>query len=191
MEALDFNLILPKTHVAETRGKAYFLAGPIRGADDWQAEAVNILAHLDPGCTIICPCRWDSTHPLSKYRIASDGAKSDPYESQTDWERHWIKHAAEHGCLIFWIPCESAANPRPKEAGPYARDTYGEIARYSQMISHEHKSFKMVIGADPHLPEGFGLKQIQTNLDGDFCCHYPIWPTLEKVLKRAVKYAYL
>ena len=192
MEKLNVDLILPKAHVDDPCGKIYYLAGPIRGADDWQAEAVRILANLDPGCTIICPCRWDNTHPLWQYRVAPRGNTcSKTYERQTDWERYWMPYAAEHGCLIFWIPCESASSPRPKEDGPYARDTYGELGRYSDLVSNNQDKLCMSIGADPNLPESFGLNQIQRNLNGDFICYYPIWTNLERTLKMAVEYAYI
>ena len=194
MTQLNTSLILPKTYFGAPPGKnTYYLAGPIRGTDDWQAEAVVILANLDPGCTIVCPCRWDDTHPLSIYRVIPDnGVGGNLFElltRQTQWERVWMSYAAAHGCLIFWLPCENTVGPRPKEDGPYARDTYGELGRYSNLVSSDQNCLKMSIGADPKLPESFGLSQIKCNLDIDFAYGYPIFDTLQKTLEVAVEYA--
>lgn len=161
---MNVNLVLPKAIVHIPRNAhTYYLAGPIRGADDWQAEAINILSELDPGCYVVCPCRYTPDHPLWKYRVVSSrGAKE--FSRQTLWERKYMMFAAKYGCLIFWLPCESTVNPRPKSQGPYAQDTYGEIGRYSAIVSAQ-KDLKLCIGAEKDFP---GLDVILVNIDEDF-----------------------
>ena len=189
MERLDVSLLLPKTLISTlSQGKRiYYLAGPIRGAGDWQADAIRMLAKKDPGCWVVCPCRYNESHPLWEYRVIQIN-EGESFGNQTLWEQEYMPLAAQQGCLIFWIPCESETDPRPKEAGPYARDTYGELGRYPKMISDclERKSLSMVVGADPNLPEGFGMKQIKTNLDSDFGYQFPIENNLETLLQKAV-----
>jgi|GEM_PF-1399392 len=175
MENLDVKLVLPKdaVDILETIGlprsagiaarvkdgsRVYYLAGPIRGAGDWQAEAIKLLAELDPGCYAVCPCRYDENHPLYQYRVEPDSCAG-KYLHQTAWEQVYMRLAMRHGCLIFWLPCESKTNPRPKEEGPYARDTYGELGRYLTHMEYNHW-YNIVLGADAEFP---GLDQIICN----------------------------
>src|SRR6266403_4758892 len=113
--------------------RVYFLAGPIRGADDWQAKAIKLLHEKDPNCYIACPRRYDETHELYQFSLDPplDGVRTTAFFSQTMWERNYLEMAAERGAIIFWLPEESKTNPRKKEDGPYARDTYGELGRWS------------------------------------------------------------
>ncbi len=71
---MKINLILPKNFflipsLYEKKQRLYFLAGPIRGAVDWQKEAIKMLSEKDPGCYIACPCRYSEDHELYKYSL--------------------------------------------------------------------------------------------------------------------------
>lgn len=181
------NLILPKNGVVLNlkRGgeRLYFLAGPIRGAGDWQAKAIKMLTEKDPSCIIACPCRYTKDHELfnlslpETYYTESDDEREIPtlllkFPNQTLWERYYLERASYHGCIIFWLPCEDKENPRKNEDGPYARDTYGEIGRWGIKSSNPYQfSFEshlprvnVVIGAEENFP---GLSVIKKNLEED------------------------
>lgn len=190
-------LILPKNGVVLNLKKdehLYFLAGPIRGGGDWQAKAITMLTEKDPNCYIACPCRYDWQHELYKYSIPATKLPSEtdderelpeyelPFENQTMWERFYLEEASHSGSIIFWLPCEDKENPRKKEEGPYARDTYGELGRWS-IISSQDPSIKITIGAEPDFP---GLSVIQKNFDADHKQKFKIWPSLEETIDNAI-----
>lgn len=119
-----------------------FLAGPVLGGGDWQAEFIE--ACLDDQQTTInknvlsrtkffVPCRWDSTHRLAKhfatvYEERSSGINL--LDSQTAWETNYLYIAMRQGLILFGLVEESDKSPRA-DGNPYAMDTYGEIGRWS------------------------------------------------------------
>ncbi|MFZ2979144.1 MAG: hypothetical protein WA057_05745, partial [Candidatus Magasanikiibacteriota bacterium] len=159
----------------------------------------------DPNCFIVCPCRYDNTHELFQFslpptydELISDDERESPtrtlqFQNQTMWERHYLEQASYFGSVIFWLPSEDSENPRKKETGPYARDTYGELGRWSlksskpdQFSIHNYKG-KMVnltIGAEKDF---HGLSVIQKNFDADHGEPFPIYSTLEETISEAVK----
>jgi hypothetical protein len=198
-------LILPNNGVSLDRlqsgERVYFLAGPIRGGDDWQANAIQMLYEKDPFCYIACPCRYGPEHPLFQYSLpATESPSSMPeqveyeytFDSQTYWERFYLEEASQRGSVIFWLPCESKENPRKKEDGPYARDTYGELGRWSLRsanpdefsVEKNNKRVNVVVGAEEEFP---GLSIIQKNFDGDHEKRFIIYQTLEQTIIEAVK----
>jgi hypothetical protein len=183
---MDVKILLPKRQVKiDETERIYFLAGPIRGADDWQAKAIQLIAERDPGCTVACPCRYNKDHPLFGHSIVPELNAYD-FPRQTLWEREYIMHAMLHGCLIFWLPCESKTNPRPKDQGPYARDTYGEIGRYFTHKAYQ-QNLRIVLGAEKQFP---GLDQILCNLSVDIqSLHTHVWSNLPDTIESAVWYA--
>ena len=160
-------LLLPKTHidVVALGLPVFYLAGPIRGADDWQADVAGILDFIHEGqCIIVNPSRYEETHPLYAGRLRGD---ENHFERQTDWEDFYMRLAAtsSRGCLIFWLPAESKQNPRPKAAGAYARDTLGEIGEWrGRLMGNEDElpRHRIVFGAEPDFP---GLSQIKRNFE--------------------------
>ncbi len=200
-------LILPNNGVVldlQKNEHLYFLAGPIRGAGDWQAKAIKMLTEKDPACYIACPCRYDYKHELYRYHLpatklesSTDDERELPeyaleFPNQTMWERYYLAMAAHFGSIIFWIPCEDKNNPRKKEDGPYARDTYGELGRWSvrnalQINSQsENMSVNLVVGAEKKFP---GLSVIQKNFDADHGKIFPIYPSLEETINQAIRLA--
>ncbi|MDR0860508.1 MAG: hypothetical protein LBO09_06115 [Candidatus Peribacteria bacterium] len=186
MKKTETKLLLPKEGVLlpeNGKYRLYFLAGPIRGGGDWQKKAIQLLMDYDPGCYVACPCWYQKEASLLPYQMASNDHCLF-FERQTLWERYYLREAIMHGCIIFWLPIEDPKNPRKKEDGPYARETYGEIGRWSMkaFIQGAHPIF----GAE----KGFsGLDQIHVNLCEDFWKKFPIYDSLEKTIKKAVKYA--
>lgn len=207
----DIKLILPNKGVVlenflQKGERLYFLAGPISGAGDWQVKAIKLLHEKDPFCYIACPCRYDINHELFKYHIkatelpkSTDDERKWPeyalkFPNQTMWERYYLEWASWLGSIIFWLPCEDKENPRKKEDGPYARDTYGELGRWS-IRSKKPGSFpnqylsggshlNLVVGAENDFP---GLSVIQKNFDADHDKSFIIYSSLEETISEAVK----
>lgn len=176
------NLILPNDLVKIPEGaRVYFLAGPIRGGGDWQKQMIETLAIIDLGCYIVCPRRYKDNHPMAKHRLATND-DSFSFSRQTLWERYYMNITARRGCLIFWLPVEDAQNPRPKDQGPYAQDTYGELGMWRTLASLD-KSIKLVIGAEECFP---GLSVLKANLDADFGYSFPICEMLDETARNAV-----
>ncbi|MDR2540725.1 MAG: hypothetical protein LBD11_02855 [Candidatus Peribacteria bacterium] len=195
---MKINLILPKNGVEpdfSNGERLYFLAGPIRGGGDWQKRAVALLGEKDPGCYIASPSPngYMKEHELLEWGLPTNNpALAYSFTRQTLWERYYLQLALENGALIFWLPVEDANIPREKKDGPYARDTYGEIGRWSIYALLE--GTYPIIGAEK---EFSGLDQIHVNLREDvgkflgqsFGKSFPIYDSLEKTLDEAVMYA--
>lgn len=204
------NLILPKNGVVLNLKKGerlYFLAGPIRGGGDWQAKAIKLLTEKDPDCYIVCPCRYDSGHELFKFSLlpdtessGGDGEVSNSIEfpNQTLWERYYLEQASYYGSIIFWLPCENKENPRKKGGGPYARDTYGEIGRWSLKSSKPYQfslnnyspRVNVVFGAEKDFP---GLGVIKKNLEADYSgtpiAQSVVYSSIGETISEAIKLA--
>lgn len=196
-------LVLPKTLIDlnEVADIVFFLAGPIKGAGDWQKEVIKVLQkHVDRldcrgSVYVICPSEYQSTHELYPLRVTGipDGSYTEEQKmitrSRTDWERHYLEVASRLGCIVFWLGQEDKNNPRKKEDGPYARDTYGELGEWRARIfyerEHNNTQINLVLGAHPDFP---GLTQIERNfkrmVDEDFQISSSIDGTIKRALEK-------
>jgi hypothetical protein len=179
------NLILPKNCIDVTGKELYFLAGPIRGAEDWQAEAIRYIFANKPSCYVACPSRYEFTNPSMCRLALSDSSEIDPFATQTLWERYYLERAARStGGIIFWLPEESVSHPRKKEDGPYAQDSYGELGEWRTRLALEtDNSLRITVGAQDNFA---GLRTIQRNFDALLSCSYPIYSTLTETLDAAL-----
>jgi hypothetical protein len=82
--------ILYPPDIVEIEGPMVFLAGPIQGAPQWQAEAERILRQLDRSLHV--------ANPRHGNKVA--------YEDQVDWETHFLRRAALDGVVLFWLAKE-------------------------------------------------------------------------------------
>ena len=188
---MNIQLILPKEMVWIPKTSIhplYFLAGPVLGGDDWQKDAIEMIARKHPGSQIVCPCRWEADHPLYQYRQI--GILPEKYNdehthitsSQTLWERYYMRHASLRGCLLFWLPKESTTKPRPIDTGPYGRDSYGEQGEWRYRLS-QNPSLGVVLGGDSDFS---GLRVIAKNWRDLNGSDFPIYQTLEETVDAAV-----
>lgn len=153
-----------------------FLAGPVLGGGDWQEEFFHILCSqtawtasfrekMLPRLKVIIPCRWDKDHKFATnfpevFEISRTGDKFT--DSQTVWEISHLKEIVcyENGFIVFGLFPESKDNPR-SDGNPYARDTYGEIARYTSIANFKHSTGSILVGYDERFP---GIDVIKRNL---------------------------
>ncbi len=174
-------ILLPKTlgQIESSYGPLFFLAGPGRGGGDWQSKCCSEIRKLIPNFHAALPCRYPNDHPIMEYEIKG---QNDIFERQNAWERYYLELAANGGCIIFWLPCESKADPRTN-GEPYSMETFGELGEWRGRLMH-NSNLRIVIGAEP----GFiGLSPIQYNFDCATRSKFPIYKTLEETVAAAVK----
>lgn len=126
-----------------------FVAGPILGGDDWQANYISsfmeclksdspitLYQKIEPRLLFIVPCRWGDDHPLAQYfvqkYIIDDYHDDAVRESQTFWECHYLDQIIvpeSPGMVVFGLFPESKEHPRT-DGNPYGRDTLGELGRW-------------------------------------------------------------
>lgn len=123
------SVIIPKTYI-EVERPLIFLAGPIRGAPNWQDEAIELLLRKNPNIFIASPRRGIREN-IAPY-IAQ--GKEDYFPRQRAWERHYLDitgyNPKTNGCIMFWLP-EETKHKCEKSYGAMTRLELGEtITRY-------------------------------------------------------------
>ncbi len=173
-------VLLPKTlyETDPSYGPVFFLAGPVRGGDDWQADACREIQKHIPHFYAALPCRYPEHHPLMRF---CTGGKENHFDRQLSWERHYLTLSSENGCLLFWLPAESKKNPREGNE-PYAMDTRGELGEWRGRLMH-NPGLRIVVGAEEGFP---GLSQIQRNFNFAMNSDFPIYPTLAETVAAGV-----
>jgi hypothetical protein len=176
--------IVPLTPTAES--PLFFLAGPIRGGDDWQSRMAELMLKEEPNALIACPSRWDSSHRLAHrfHQPFSSHAEN----RQLVWERHYLQQAGLErkvpGCVIFWLGSESTTSPHPGPE-PYAMDTRREIGKFTAYA--EMMNTRIVLGGD----EGFhGLDVILFELSEAVRGPFPFYKTMPEVIEAAIQVAH-
>ncbi len=168
-------LIIPKTYV-EVKTPLIFLAGPIRGAPNWQDEAFEILCSKNKDITIASP-RGGMRPKIMDYILLGE---DDYFPRQRAWERHYLPIAAETGAILFWLP---------KEAKHRCEKVYGAMTRIELgqwMTNYRHdNSVKFCVGSDGFFPE---LNTIVYDLSLD-APDKKIISTLEETCEEALRLA--
>ena len=155
------NLLTPP-RIEPIRGPLIFLAGPIQGAPDWQAEAVRWFADNVPELTIASP------------RRAYLPGEFD-YAAQVDWETHHLRAAARDGVILFWLAKEAVNTP----GRAYAQTSRFELAEWK--VRHERDGTRLVVGIEP----GFSGERYIRHRFGQDCPAVPLCSTLVDTCERA------
>ena len=178
--------ILPKRMctLSEHHGPVFFLAGPLSGGGDWQSCMCEaLLKEMTTAFTVAIPYGLhdrpaSSREPFSQFTELQADARTD---RQLAWERHYLDlaagaplvHAAapQPGCIVFWLPEESARYPKDTAHGPYAQDTRGELGEWRGRLMYD-SSLRVVLGGDSRFP---GFNTMERNfmhaLGDDFKVH--------------------
>lgn len=122
-------------------GPLVFLAGPIQGAPNWQAEAAALLSR-QPGLTIASPRRPE----FLKLSPAE-------YAAQVDWEHRHLERAGVQGVTLFWLAREAAH--RCDRA--YAQTTRFELGE--AVTRHRWQGIKVVVGIEAGFSNARYLRQ--------------------------------
>lgn len=105
--------------------KIVFLAGPIKGAPDWQSQAIKDLADLD--IYVANPRR--------------ENARNFDLDLQVDWESKFL---ALSDVIMFWIPKKDI-----DIAGrDYAQTTRFELSEWAAKTHYNREYKKIVVGID-------------------------------------------
>lgn len=158
-------LLLPSTYL-ELEGPVIFLAGPIQGTSDWQAEAIAIIRKIDPEMHIASP------------RRSNVNSKFD-YDAQVDWETFYLRRAAQEGVILFWLASEEI--PTPGRA--FAQTSRFELAEWK--VRHERDGARLAVGLSPDFS---GRRYIKKRFSQD-CPSVPLCSTLQETCEVAVQLA--
>lgn len=171
--------ILPLTPTTES--PLFFLAGPIRGGGDWQADMAEHILDRAPSALVACPSRWNSEHRLAQH-LNQPFSQAD--NRQLVWERHYLKQAGLEpnvpGCVIFWLGLESTDAPHPGPE-PYAMDTRREIGKFTAYA--EMTRVRIVMGGDRNF---HGLDVILFELSEAFGRTFQFFETMAEVADHAI-----
>jgi len=123
-------VIIPNTYVRDV-DKLVFLAGPIRGAPNWQDEAIRILSSKKPELTIATPRRG-----IREFFAGSVLSGDNTYfKRQRLWERHYLEVASKRGAILFWLPGEAEHNC----AKSYGAMTRLELGQWMTNYRHDNQ----------------------------------------------------
>lgn len=144
--------------------RALFLAGPIQGAADWQAQAVEIIHGLDPEVLIASPRKEYAPGTFV-------------YERQVDWETHMLRTAGARGVIAFWLAKQAVETP----GRAYAQTTRFELAEWK--VRHEVAGAQLALGIEA----GFGNERyIRRRFEQD-CPDIAVQSTLPDLCQQAVE----
>lgn len=96
---MEQRVILPRTYMPKIEKPLIFLAGPIRGAPDWQEEAIQRIITNNREVIIANP-RWDARGYVKGMSIRGD---ENHFKRQRQWEKYYLEIAAKTGCVMFWL----------------------------------------------------------------------------------------
>jgi hypothetical protein len=171
-------VIVPKTLVEPVEGPLIFLAGPIRGAPNWQNEAIQRILQKNGNATITSP-RREVRESISKYVLSGNDAY---FTRQRAWERYYLEIAAKKGAILFWLPGETEHSCEKA----YGAMTRIELGQWMTRYKSDH-SIRICVGSDGKFSE---LDTIKYDLSLD-CPDMPIKNTLEETCLEALRLTHL
>jgi hypothetical protein len=159
------SVVLLPPDVVPVHGPLVFLAGPIQGAPDWQADAIRWFAEHAPEIAVASPRR--------EY---APGAFE--YAAQVDWETHHLRRAAECGVILFWLARETVNTP----GRSYAQTTRFELGEWK--VRHERDGVGLVVGIE----DAFSGARYVRHRFGQDCPRVPVVASLPEACAAAVEW---
>jgi hypothetical protein len=147
-------------------GPLVFLAGPIQGAPDWQAEAIRWLQTQAPDLAVASPRR---EYPPGAFE----------YAAQVAWETHYLRRASQRGLILFWLAREAVSVP----GRSYGQTTRFELAEWK--VRHERDGVRLVVGIE----EGFSGARYIRHRFGQDCPAVPLVAALEEACRVVIELA--
>lgn len=152
--------------------KLLFLAGPIKGSDDWQSQAIATINKLEPSIAIANPRRENM-----------DELNPNEWTVQVEWETLHLRMASANGGIMFWLAPEINHDC----SNPFAKTTRFEFAewlthyKYRKQLNPD-KPLKIILGIDDKFP---GRDYIIYRVFSD-CPEFVVATTLEETCQLAV-----
>jgi hypothetical protein len=149
-------ILIPNTYLSNLgEDKVIFLGGPIRGAPNWQDDAILFLLSLNSNLTIISP-RRGVRDKIAPYIAVGDESY---FSRQRAWERHYLDIASKKGAIMFWLPGEEKHDCKKS----YGAGTRLELGEWMTNYKHD-KKVGFCIGSDGNFSE---LRTIEYDLSLD------------------------
>lgn len=136
-------VIVPNIYVRDVN-KLIFLAGPIRGAPNWQDEAIRILLPKNSELIIATP-RRGIRESFAGSVLPGD---NNYFKRQRLWERHYLETASKRGAILFWLPGEAEHNC----AKSYGAMTRLELGQWMTNYRHDNR-VRFCVGSDGKFSE--------------------------------------
>lgn len=169
-------IIIPKTYT-KVETPIIFLAGPIRGAPNWQDQAIQIILEQQPDLTIATP-RRGIRDEISQHILQGN---ENYFPRQRAWERHYLDLASRTGAILFWLPGETEHNCQKS----YGAMTRIELGQWMANYRHD-KTIKICFGTDGQFSE---IDTIEYDLQLD-APDKKVHRTLEETCAEAIRLSY-
>jgi hypothetical protein len=150
----------------------YFLAGPIQGAPNWQADASEYIKAHVPG---------RNTHIANPRREVMNSRFI--YDQQVGWEKRYLRRAAQWGAMIFWLAAQDRTLPYRKGRA-YAQTTRMEFGRAIGWLDYD-SDVKISLGIDPGY-EGSEDYYLHTAREYSMLVFDTLENTVDHALKRSI-----
>lgn len=154
-----------------SRAPIVFLAGPIRGAADWQARAMAIFGEMS-----LVSSRLGDVLVANPRRaeFGNEEYQDSLFHEQVDWEHEQLGRAFRRGVILFWLAEES----EHACDNPYAKTTRFELAEHAALGA------RIVVGGDPGFP---GLRYIRYTLEKKYAANVKWCRSLEECCFEALR----
>lgn len=130
-----------------------YLAGPIKGAPDWQEEFIRVIKKE------FSQIKLNKNIVIANPKTILDENDFN-YDNQINWETYYLDKASKQGIIVFWLPKEKERIP----GRSYAQTTRFEIGEWFAK-GQNIKNFKIIIGYE----EGFdGIKYIYEKFKNEY-----------------------
>lgn len=158
----------PGQHTEITKAtKVVFLAGPIQGADNWQATAIKMLKTKLGETNSVVVANPRSTVPPSHWD-----------DSIIDWETKYLNLASRTGVILFWMAPET----KHYCDRSYAQTTRFEFAEWLTKAQY-NKSIQLAVGIDPGYTGQHYIKHRMGDMEKMFHIFSSLESTIEEVYK--------
>src|SRR3989304_3083097 len=138
-------LIIPNTYTLKIEKPVIFLAGPIKGAPNWQEEAIDFLLSQNSDLWVASP-RGEIRESLRSSLVPGNDSF---FQRQRAWEKYYLGVASSYGAILFWLPGEVEHNC----AKSYGAMTRKELGEWSTAHKFVGDSVHFCVGTDGKFSE--------------------------------------
>lgn len=164
----DF-VIVPPVIDKKDKSKVIFLAGPIKGAIDWQKKAIEELSKHNSDKN-----KFKVANPRKIYKEGTFNL-----DKQIAFESYYLKKASETGVILFWLAKEHEHFPERA----YAETTRFELSEW--LVKQKFNSnIKIALGIE----EGFsGSDYIVNRIKSDYDGIKKVCKSFDELIKHAIE----
>lgn len=138
---MSSEFIIPPHPIRHPENPVVFLAGPVQGTDNWQAEAADILLQSPVNMSIISPRGNQELYNAPSAWLERG--------EQNPWEKHHLRLARDTGVLAMWMAEQTYETP----GRAYAQTSRIEFGRIAGWLDYK-SDIKFVFGISPRYQGG-------------------------------------